>query len=293
MRVMTWNVWWRFQAWDERRHALLAVLRDEAPDIVGLQEVWGRGGDNLAAWLADALGMRWTWAPFDPRERWRERVERWGFDVGVAVLSRWPIADRAAVELPAAGGQDDGRMALHALVDAPGHRVPFFTTHLNGAPGESAVRCAQVRALAAFVAERRAGTAFPAVVTGDFNAWPDSDEMRLLGGYRTRPAVPGQVLIDAWEYAPPGTPAATWDAANPHTAPHGSCGVRIDYVHVGLPGPRSLGRVRAVRRAGTGPVDGVWPSDHTAVVADLHHPAAPAPEPGRAVSGRSSGPRPR
>ncbi|TDD83729.1 endonuclease/exonuclease/phosphatase family protein [Actinomadura rubrisoli] len=275
MRVLTWNVWWRFQAWDERREAILSVLRAEGPDIVGLQEVWGREGDNLAGGLADELGMHWTWAPFDPHDRWRERVDRSGFDVGVAVLSRWPLAGRAVVELPAAGGQDDGRMALHALVDAPGHRVPFFTTHLNPLPHESAVRCAQVRALAAFVAEHRAGTRFPAVVTGDFNAWPDSDEMRLLGGYRTAPPVPGQVLIDAWEYARRDAPSATWDNANPHTAPHGEPGVRIDYIHVGLPGRGALGRVRAVRRAGTGPVDGVWPSDHTAVVADLHLPALP------------------
>ncbi|NEC77556.1 endonuclease, partial [Streptomyces rochei] len=30
-----------------------------------------------------------------------------------------------------------------------------------------------------------------------------------------------------------------------------------------------LGTVRAVRLAGDHPVDGVWPSDHAAVVADL------------------------
>src|SRR5690349_11538297 len=91
MRVLTWNVWWRFQDWEERGKAILTVLREEQPDIIGLQEVWGRGDDNLAAWLADELGMHWIWAPFDPRTRWRDRAEKWGFDVGVAVLSRHPI----------------------------------------------------------------------------------------------------------------------------------------------------------------------------------------------------------
>ncbi|MCZ9344845.1 endonuclease, partial [Streptomyces sp. TRM76130] len=43
-------------------------------------------------------------------------------------------------------------------------------------------------------------------------------------------------------------------------------------VRVGPPGPGGTGRVRAVRRAGDAPVDGVWPSDHCAVVADLDGP---------------------
>jgi endonuclease/exonuclease/phosphatase family metal-dependent hydrolase len=85
------------------------------------------------------------------------------------------------------------------------------------------VRCEQARAVAEFVAAhsgstygatgegaghgsgrgRRSGRgpAHPPVLTGDFNAVPDSDEMRLLGGMRTAPAEPGQVLLDAWEYA--------------------------------------------------------------------------------------------
>jgi hypothetical protein len=51
---------------------------------------------------------------------------------------------------------------------------------------------------------------------------------------------------------------------------------RIDYIHVGPPGPGGLGRVRDVRRACDGPVEGVWASDHAAVVADLAERADPA-----------------
>ncbi|GAA3447754.1 endonuclease/exonuclease/phosphatase family protein [Planomonospora venezuelensis] len=269
MRVVTWNVWWRFGPWERRREAILAVLRDLEPDLVGLQEVWADEEENLAAWLGGELGMHWTWAAFDMPGRWHRRAGDASAEVGVAVLSRWPVAGRDVVRLPAAGGQDDGRVALHALVDAPAHPVRFFTTHLNSAPYESAVRCAQVTALAGFVADNRGGTPFPPVLTGDYNALPDSDEMRKLGGYRTAPAVAGQVLLDAWEYAGPAVPSATWDVANPYVARTFEPGGRIDYVHVGPPGPGGLGRVRSVRRAGDGPVGGVWPSDHAAVVADL------------------------
>ncbi|MFG2191900.1 endonuclease/exonuclease/phosphatase family protein [Streptomyces sp. NPDC048639] len=269
MRVMTWNVWGRFGPWKERQPALLGTLRDTRADIIGLQEVWARGEDNQASWLAGQLGMHWTWAPSEAPERWRDRLGDPEVDIGNAVLSRWPIMDRAALRLPADGNRDDGRAALYALVDAPAHPVPFFTTHLTSAIHASALRCRQVAALARFVADHRGGTPFPPVVTGDFNAWPDSDEIRQFGGYKTAPAVPGHILLDAWEYADPAAPSATWSAANPFVAASFSPSVRIDYIHVGLPGPDGTGRVTSVRRAGDRAVDGVWPSDHAAVVAEL------------------------
>ncbi|MFG3252964.1 endonuclease/exonuclease/phosphatase family protein [Streptomyces sp. NPDC048172] len=270
MRVMTWNVWWRFGPWRERREALLTVLSQLRPDAVGLQEVWEeRGGENLAGWLADELGMHWTWEPSPEPEGWQRRVGDDSSAIGNAVLSRWPVAERAATTLPS--DRNDGRLALYALLDRPGARVPFFTTHLTSAPDASGVRCEQVRALVPFLDRCRTAspypTDFPVVLTGDHNAWPDSDEMRLLGGYRTAPVVPGRVLLDAWEYAEPGAPAATWDPSNPYVGPDPA--VRVDHVHVGPPGPGGLGHVRAVRRAGHGPVGGVWPSDHAAVLADL------------------------
>ncbi len=277
MRVVTWNLWWRFGPWAERQKAVLAVLRDLRPDVVGLQEVWAAGGENLAGWLADELGLHWTWAPSPAPERWQRRIGEPGVDIGNAVLSRWPVVEREVLRLPVPEDLDDGRLALYARLDAPGGQVPFFTAHLTSAPHASAVRCRQVAALAAFVADHRAGTDFPPVVTGDFNAWPDSDEIRVFGGIRTAPAVPGQVFFDAWEYADPAAPSATWDHANPYVHPGLGPAARIDYIHVGGPaGPDGSGTVRAVRRAGDGPVDGVWPSDHAAVVADLQSPGAQA-----------------
>ncbi|GAA2436576.1 endonuclease/exonuclease/phosphatase family protein [Streptomyces glaucus] len=269
MRIVTWNLWWRFGPWEARQKAILAVLRDLGPDVVGLQEVWSADGENLAEWLAGALGMHWTWAASPVPGPWRRRIGDPAVDIGNAVLSRWPVVERDVLRLPAPRELDDGRLALYARLAAPGHQVPFFTAHLASALHASAVRRDQAAALARFVARHRGDTGFPPVVTGDFNAWPDSDEIRLLGGYRTAPAVPGQVLFDAWQYAEPGAPDATWDAANPYVAAGHEPSARIDYIHVGPPGPGGLGHVRAVRRAGDGPVDGVWPSDHAAVVADL------------------------
>ncbi|WP_049578053.1 endonuclease/exonuclease/phosphatase family protein [Streptomyces sp. SBT349] len=266
---MTWNLWWRYGPWERRRTAILATLRRERPDICGLQEVWEAGGENLAGWLAGELGMHWAWAPGEPFPHWRSRLGEDLPGVGNAVLSRWPIAESAVERLPVAGGPEEVRTALFALVEAERGRVPFFTTHLHSAQGGSSVRCAQVRALARFVAERRGAGTLPPVTTGDFNAEPDSDELRLFGGSLTAPAVPGQVLLDAWRVADPGGPWATWDPANPHIEGPAGFKARIDYIHVGLPGPDRLGHLVSARRAGDAPEDGTWPSDHTAVLAEL------------------------
>ncbi|MFD0115625.1 endonuclease/exonuclease/phosphatase family protein [Streptomyces sp. NPDC058320] len=273
MRVLTWNLWWRFGPWEQRRKAILSVLGDVRPDVIGLQEVWGCGGENLAGWLAENLGMQWIWAPSRAPYRWQRRLGDSTVGIGNAVLSRWPIVEQDTVELPAEEGDDDGRVALYARIDAPTHQVPFFTTHLTSAVHASALRCRQVNVLAEFVTGHLGGTSFPPVVTGDFNAWPDSDEVRRFGGYKTAPAVPGQVFFDAWEYADPAQPSATWNAANPFVAAGFEPSVRVDYIHIGMPGPDGLGSVSSVRRVGDEPVDGVWPSDHAAVLADLRGPA--------------------
>jgi endonuclease/exonuclease/phosphatase family metal-dependent hydrolase len=130
------------------------------------------------------------------------------------------------------------------------------------------VRTAQARALAGFVAGHTGADGYPPVVTGDLNAEPGADEMRLLGGVLTAPAVDGLVLVDAWRYAGPGDPGFTWDHRNGYQARSVIPDSRIDYILVGLPrGGR--GKVRSASLAGTAPVDGVWPSDHFAVVAEL------------------------
>jgi endonuclease/exonuclease/phosphatase family metal-dependent hydrolase len=261
VRVVTWNLWWRFGPWAERQKAVLAVLRELRPDVLGLQEVWSTDdGAGLAEWLAGELGLHCAFAASEAPGRWQRRIGDDTVGIGNAVLSRWPVTERAALRLPAPAELDDGRLAFYARLDAPGHPVPFFTVHLNSGTRARAVRREQAAALVEFVAAHRHGTAFPPVVTGDFNAPPESPEVRLLraGG-----------LHDAWDHADPAAPGAIWDAANPYIPHPPVPGVRIDHVHVGPPGPGGLGAVRAVRRAGDGPVDGVWPSDHAAVVADL------------------------
>ena len=262
LRVMTWNLWWRFGPWSERQEAIAATLEAEAPDVVGLQEVWvAEDGVNQAAVLAARLGHHFAVGEL----RFHE-----GLAFTNAVLSRWPIAAAESHRLPRADGTESHRQLLFAEVAAPFGRLALFSTHLDWPFDASADRVAQSRRVAELVAERRPppSTGFPAVLVGDFNALPDADEIRWLTG-ATAPAVPGLVFTDAWAVGGDGSAGYTWDRRNPHLADATWPQRRLDYVLVSWPRPKPLGSVARCWLAGCGPVDGVVPSDHYAVVADL------------------------
>ena len=106
------------------------------------------------------------------------------------------------------------------------------------------------------------------MLTGDLNAQPDADEVRLLTG-ASAPAVPGLVFTDAWAAGGDGSPGHTWDRRNPHLADATWPQRRLDYVLVSWPRPKPLGSVARCWLAGVEPVEGVVASDHHAVVADL------------------------
>jgi endonuclease/exonuclease/phosphatase family metal-dependent hydrolase len=266
--VMSWNLWWRFGDWRRRHEGIVRVLEHTAPDIVGLQEVWATATENQAQTLGDKLGMHFAWSPSPSPESFQRRLGDRRVLVGNAVLSRWPITRKSTCDLPS-GVVDAGRTALCAHIAGPAGAVPFFTAQLTSAVGHSALRSDQVRALARFVVGECSEGASP-IVTGDFNAEPDSDEMRLLCGLKTPPAVPGLVLLDAWYFADPASPGWTWDRRNPAVLATGEPDARIDYVFLGYrPNSESAPTVRAARLAGNESSNGVWPSDHAAVVVDL------------------------
>src|SRR5262245_33223956 len=40
LRVLTWNLWWRFGPWQARQPAIIATLRRIDADVIALQETW-------------------------------------------------------------------------------------------------------------------------------------------------------------------------------------------------------------------------------------------------------------
>lgn len=259
MRVVTWNIWWRFGPWEARAPGIETTLRRLDADVICLQEVWATTERGQADELAAALGYHVV-SSADGSDRNL---------LGNAILSRWPILDRAIVALPLGGGGPGHRTAVRARIDAPFGPAEVFCTHLAYQFDESSLRQHQIAEICRFVADTRDNpeTDFPPVLCGDLNAVPTSDEIRSVTG-EAPPPVPGLVFTDAWAAVGRG-PGPTWDDRNPHLRGTSWPRRRLDYVLVGHPRPRPFGNPVRARRAGARSHGGVWPSDHLAVVVDL------------------------
>jgi len=261
MRVMTWNLWWQFGPWESRQSTIASTLADQQPDIVCLQEVWStEDGVDQARHLAEPAGLHVA--------RTTERFHK-GVSFGNAILSRWPILETESRPLPPTGRTGAHRFVLYALIDADGGPIPVFCTHLSYRFDESALRDQQVRLILDFIAAKRGNPEVdhPPILAGDLNAVPTSDEIRLLTGERP-PPIPGLVMTDAWPQRGEG-PGHTWSHTNSNVTDPSWPERRIDYVLVGWPRPKPLGNIIGCHLAGTDAAEGVHPSDHYAVVADL------------------------
>ncbi len=260
MRVLTWNVWWRFGPWEKRQPAIIETISGHDPDIIALQEVWSDEATNFSAHVAQQLGYHHVF---------EQSMEIKGFGFGNALLSRWPIVEHESRMLFGQAETGEGRLALFARVDGPRGAIPVFSTHLNWKFEQSHVRQLQVTDLAKFV-DRMRPWKFPPVVCGDFNAEPTSEELRMLTGLTNCP-VDGLVFHDAWAVAGGGGRGLTWDNANPYAVSRFEPDRRIDYILVGWPAAGGAGHIVSCKVTGNSPVDGVWPSDHHAVLAELRY----------------------
>jgi endonuclease/exonuclease/phosphatase family metal-dependent hydrolase len=277
MRVMTWNLWWRFGPWEAREGAIHTVCRAEQPDVLLLQEVWGADGDSAAHRIAAALGYHVVLSD-DPFASQRAET---GAGFHNAIVSRWPIGEVVSHALPRLDGTAGHRRALGAVLDTPYGAWPVVSTHLDHRFDESAVRQLQCERVLQIVDEMRGDPDRdpPVVVGGDFNATPDSDEIRLLTGRRAAP-VRNLVLSDCWEQVGEGS-GATWRSDNPYQAATAWPDRRLDYVFVSWPRPKPFGNPHHAHLAGVdavplGSLGPVVASDHAAVVVDLVVAPAPA-----------------
>lgn len=277
MRVLTWNLWYEFGPWESRQLAIRRVIEREDPDVICLQEVFctrtSTSTYSFADRLANELGHHSVTSdgPWFPRRESTVAGEETA--MGNAIISRWPIESHGQIALP--GKDDDAgyRKAVHARIATPWGSWPIVSTHLNHRFDESAVRLRQVDALADLIVELRGDSAtdLPVVVGGDFNAVPDSDEIRRLTG-RTTTRHANLVLSDVWEQCGDGT-GQTWRSDNRYQSDANWPNRRLDYVFVSWPRPKPMGHPRRAWLTGVEPedVDGssVQPSDHAAVVVDL------------------------
>lgn len=260
LRVCSWNLWGRWGPWEQRQEPIRKTLSAIGADVMGLQEVWAEDEKTQAGVLAESFGFHSAYA---------SRLPFPDFHLGIGILSRWPIVGCEERDLPHEGEPDERRLVLRADIDGPRGPIQVFTTHLNWRFDHSHVRQAQIETIARFISESPDRT-YPPILCGDLNATPDSDEIRMLTG-RTRVPVSGLVFHDAWEVAGDGSPGITWDNANPYAVRDLEPDRRIDYVMAGWPKEGAAGQVVGAEVAANAPVDGIWPSDHAAIVADLRY----------------------
>lgn len=269
LRVLTLNLWHDQGPWPARAARIREWLDLLDPDVVGFQEALGL--EQVAALLERRLPHR----DFVCAARLARASGEPEF--GNAIASRWPIVGRDASPLPDRGDHET-RAVLHCDIDAPFGTLAFTCTHLHWRLHHGAVRCQQVAAIARQIVARRPKGGFPPVLVGDMNAEPDSDEIRFLTGGH---ALDGKSVYfhDAWRVAGEGADGTTWSNRNPYARTALEPERRIDYVFSGYPTPRGLGHVQRCRVVCDDARDGVWPSDHFGVYAELR--SDPFEEPAR------------
>ena len=275
--------------WPARRLEIVAWLRRLEPDVVCFEEIWqDTNTSNTAEWIAHhAPETRYHWsfggAPFGS-ELWPDQ----SLLFGSAVLSRWPIDESRYHRLPIASDEDPvARGVPWELFHVRTAGLDVFACHLAAAPMHGLHRQRQVVAIDEIIREVRGDldatqfpgqprAAMPPILCGDFNAEPESDEIRFLCSMT---ALDGRTTgyQDAWRVAGDG-PGHTQDwrvntIADSTNVPR----KRIDYVFVGDPWFREgkAGRVLSAALAFDDPITGVNASDHAGLVVDLVWPQRP------------------
>lgn len=279
LRVVTLNFWGNEAPLDRRISLAVKQLRALSPDVVCLQEcrpLNGVSGRTTADAIAEGLGFA---AHYAVAVSWDDGVHAKlpAGQEGLAIIARG-FLDTRVLPLPHPRPAD-ARLLLSAQVATDHEPVWVHTTHLHYRLADGVAREDQVLAIDAAIAQLRTDTSPPQILCGDFNATPDSDEIRFLrglttlGGRRTH-------FQDAWlrlhkEPGPGDGPAEgiTWSSENALTRPLRSLDIdrRIDYVFVTSRKKDGRGTIHACEVALTERegADGICASDHYAVMADV------------------------
>lgn len=257
VRVLTFNIRLNIasdslDAWPHRKEAVAGLVRFYEADLVGLQEAQRNQLADLGARLP---GFAWFG---EPRSDGGERDE---YSAVLYRSDRFDLLDHGTFWLspsPDVAGSKGWDAAFPRIVTwgrlrdrISGDTLVLANTHFDHVGAEA--RAQSARLLKRELQRIAGGT--PVVVTGDFNATPESEPIMLMTDGR------GLALADARvvSAAPPYGPNSTWNGFDAITPSR-----RIDYVFVGE-GVRVL---RYGELAET--YDGArFPSDHLPVLVDV------------------------
>ena len=279
LRLITINLWGTEPPLDRRLALAIRQLGALAPDAIAIQEVRpldGVGGATTADAIAGALGMT---ARYEVAVAWE--VGAWpgaaAGQEGLAIVSRHPIEHHQVLPLPEAR-PTEARILLSARLATPAGPIWVHTTHLHYRLDDGVARERQVVAIDdAIRALGRGNHDAPQLLCGDFNATPDSDEMRFLRGLTTLDGHRTH-FQDAWLrlHDEPRRGAGpehgiTWSSENEQTRPLRSLDIdrRIDYVYVTSRKKDGRGTVHRCEVVLREREAGLCASDHFGVLADV------------------------
>jgi endonuclease/exonuclease/phosphatase family metal-dependent hydrolase len=246
-RVATWNLWWRYgPRLTERLSLIEQRLFELRPDVLALQEVWCDSDPGQAEQLAEMLNLDCVFY---------SRVRQDGYEWGNAVLCRRPIGSPVLIDLPGPAGERGQRSAILVRANVADRHLVFVVTHLSWRFGEVGVRLAQLEKILNVLSSRTE----PILLCGDLNSTPESEELSRLRSVGR--------LRDIWEMVG-NVDSATISRSNTNLTRSMVPDRRVDYILI-----RDGEQVSIIpKRAwlfGNDPRDGLYPSDHFGVAADL------------------------
>jgi endonuclease/exonuclease/phosphatase family metal-dependent hydrolase len=247
--ILSLNTWNRSGPYPQRLPLIREALQRLQPDLIALQEVVS---DAHADELLNELGYHCEW---------------FGVEQGVAIAARWPISQREERWLPGDDGKpQSGGPALRGLVQSPYGIIPFTTTHTYCYATHHGFKRERLMPALNEFARTKDKDHLPAILAGDFNADPDSAEIRYLKGLQSLESR-SAYWCDAWDHAGDGSKGITWSRDNAFAAWVPWPNRRIDYIFVAQPRLDGAGTIKECKVVMNEKTNGVWPSDHFGVLA--------------------------
>ncbi len=258
VRLLTWNLWWRFgDHWKDRQTTIASEVSRVNADVCAFQEVFCSDGDDQLDMLRTATGFDGVATMYQG-----ERVR-----FGNALLSRYPLRNVIQLRLPAEDGSPGHRSAIVADIDTKTGPLSVAATHLEWRYDASLHRSEQLVPILEELAIRRDEGRVP-VLMGDLNATAESDELRALTGLSPLIEIGAEPLMftDSWAAVGDG-PGYTWNRDNSNAVDAAFPRRRVDHILVGWPRPKPSFNPREAELVGTEPdAEGRHASDHYGVL---------------------------
>ncbi len=281
LRILTMNIWGFTEPYAARKRLLREGIRRLDPDLMAFQEAGFTRGRHQVAELLDGLG-------YHILHQFEHSDSLGCSEDGICTASRWPmkLAEVLSLRLTKRSkGVPYAALAVNVAAPEPSGSLLFVNAKPSWELSSERERELQAGVLARMVERRSRLDGFPPIMAGDFDATPDSASIRFLTGQQS---LNGMSVChgDAWDQGGDGTEGYTWTYRNPYARisldrwrvgrKHAR---RIDYIFLGWPRYfKRFARVRRCRVELNRPTNGVWPSDHFAVYAEIDVMAPSQPQ---------------